>query len=298
MNSIDRRISAEGLPAAQGSSPWTSFTGTLAASPAAGDRNSRQGFTLIELLVVIAIIAILAALLLPALSRAKEMTRSVQCKSNLHQVGLALGMYIQDNGGKYPEFRQLGGEWDGSLNEQGIPYYLASWVPLLLPYESGASAVFLCPSTMGQPTPARFAPDFDPRVPFWSGPTYDYNTRGTDRQNSRLRLGLAWAICFRWPWGDPGLGTNDVNDVLETQVKVPSDMIAFSEPSCGFSPSDIGPDLSSNSSTGGLGFNLGSIASSPASSDNSWPLQFPTDPPGHNGNANELFATATWRPKN
>ncbi len=247
------------------------------------------GFTLIELLVVIAIIGILASLLLAALSGAKETARSAQCKSNLHQVGLALAMYIQDNGGRYPEFAQWGGEWDGGaapMNEGGIFYVLGSWVPSLLPYESGASAVFFCPSRMGQAIPARFAPVFESKVPFWTGPTYDYNTRGTDRQNSRLRLGLAWADCFRWPSGDLVQG---INDVLETQVKVPSDMIAFSEPSCGFSPSDIGPDLSSNSITGGLSFNLGSIASSPASSDNSWPLQFPTGSPGHNGNANELF---------
>jgi prepilin-type N-terminal cleavage/methylation domain-containing protein len=71
MNSLIRRISAEDLPAAPGSSPLTSFTRRLAASPAAGVRKSRRGFTLIELLAVIAIIAILAALLLPALHRAK-----------------------------------------------------------------------------------------------------------------------------------------------------------------------------------------------------------------------------------
>src|SRR5207244_356721 len=82
------------------------------------------GFTLIELLVVIAIIAILAALLLPALSRAKQSARTVGCLNNLRQLNLASTMYANDNNDKLvPNYPYT------VLDAQGQALNDPSWCP-------------------------------------------------------------------------------------------------------------------------------------------------------------------------
>lgn len=95
---------------------------TRSRNPGAGlqTRGETGGFTLIELLVVIAVIAVLAAMLLPALSRARASAGRIRCLSNLHQLGLAGQMYWDDHNGN--TFR-----YGGSLTNKGRLYWFG-WV--------------------------------------------------------------------------------------------------------------------------------------------------------------------------
>ena len=100
-----------------------------------------RAFTLIELLVVIAILGALAALLLPVLSRGKEAARATSCLSNLHQIGVALQLYVQDSNNRLPTVRDRS---PGGTNDLPSPDLI------LASHLSGSSNVWRCPSDRKQ----------------------------------------------------------------------------------------------------------------------------------------------------
>lgn len=116
---------------------------------AATKTDRSAGFTLVELLVVVAIMAVLLAILLPSLKKARDLAKTAICVNNQHQIGLAMGTYAMDNSGYLP--RGVGPPaagcrqgWVGLL--ASYVYQTDNWDDSKLTYNPGSLKIFLCPS--------------------------------------------------------------------------------------------------------------------------------------------------------
>jgi prepilin-type N-terminal cleavage/methylation domain-containing protein/prepilin-type processing-associated H-X9-DG protein len=143
----------------------------------------RRAFTLVELLVVVAIIAIIVSMLLPALRSAREAGKSARCKSNQHQVGLAIGVYRMEFRGLYPPYREYQPSVESSTGVRAVhqlwgsrhynPSIEVNWegdpdtdqnvpdirIGFLAPYIQASEKVLSCPSFR----------DWDLFPPIWGG---------------------------------------------------------------------------------------------------------------------------------
>jgi len=185
-------------------------------SEAGGD-----AFTLVELLVVIAILGILAALLLPALSKAKARAQGIACVQNVRQLGMALQAFVTDNRvyvlegnpdrahGAYPEHVGL---WTATLQHTELSVPGSS--PKRMPFSQWAGqSVWKCPA-------ANKPSDWSGGAgPFWS---YGYNVQGLSARTDTASLGLGG----QYVWND---SHSPAPPVPESAVSHPSEMMAIGD---------------------------------------------------------------------
>jgi prepilin-type N-terminal cleavage/methylation domain len=202
--------------------------------------NPGRAFTLIELLVVIAIIAILAALLLPVLSRAKDKAHQTRCLNNLKQLGMGMMMYIHDNEDAFPG---LASRHNGYHPEDWIYWRTDTTLyppieksPIVAQIGNASRPLFRCPKD-------RSDVDRLDQVPDSHGPyLYSYSLTGYG-----LSLTETWGLDGNQNFGMASVFTGDINHPTVSLFKLstlrnPAGKIMLAEEPASLSPKDMPED--------------------------------------------------------
>jgi len=203
---------------------WTIGSRLLSHSSKLPSVHPSTAFTLIELLVVVAIIAILAAMLLPALQGAKSKARLAVCANNLKQIGLGVHLYAEDYGGYLPfDGRPNVGvfQYGGSPGLSGA-YQLTP--RLLNRFVGNDKEVWRCPADKGHPAEAY---PFNQSYHLGAGNSYEYNER-----NNFNPYPCDWARGYS-NWTDTGVRLAEYRQPTEAYLM--GDFAAFAYPLVGFS---------------------------------------------------------------
>ncbi len=184
-----------------------------------------QKFTLIELLVVIAIISILASLLLPALSSARDKAREISCLANVKQIMHATTLYADDNEGQFPYCINLTTTRKWFHKEQAIPEYLGyAKMDNAKYYNPGANTILNCPSSP-------FTEISGNVTNTWDGNYYDY------MPNKRI---IRYPSDEGLPWGTA---------VPLHSIRYADTLIIFYDRHRANNPSGVGYDLAADGNT-------------------------------------------------